>query len=494
MALIWANVAPGAYEQVWGAKVGAGPDWLHLHLTLAHWASDALLAIFFFVAGVEVKRELTIGELAGWRRAALPLFAAGGGMIAPAAVALAVSRGAAAEGGAWAIPVATDIAFALGILALAGAGLPAVRVLLLSMAVIDDLGAIALIALLFTSGLNLVYLVLAVLLCALYWWLHRRRITAPWIMVPLAVAVWICVHGTGVHATVAGIALGLLTPVAPIGGEKESAGSRLEHRLHPLSAGLIVPLFALAAAGIPVGAFGDALTDPLAHGVFFGLLAGQFLGVLGGSWLAVRLGIGTLPSGVGWGDVVPVAMLGGIGYTVSLLVSQLATADAATAEIASTAVLAASCSPPSSRSSCYAAGAASIKRPRPAPPLPENECAPAAPAFPHDDGPGAERAASSAPGRCPALASSTHHRSSKPNVRHRPVTGGVSVGACLGVQPGVAVGPTSPAGGSEVGAAALGERRQGLGVGGAAHQPGETVVLRSRPAGSPRAAARSCRA
>ncbi|NVI90917.1 Na+/H+ antiporter NhaA [Actinomadura sp. BRA 177] len=343
VALIWANVAPGAYEQVWGAKVGAGPDWLHLHLTLAHWASDALLAIFFFVAGVEVKRELTIGELAGWRRAALPLFAAGGGMIAPAAVALAVSRGAAAEGGAWAIPVATDIAFALGILALAGAGLPAgVRVLLLSMAVIDDLGAIALIALLFTSGLNLVYLVLAVLLCALYWWLHRRRITAPWIMVPLAVAVWICVHGTGVHATVAGIALGLLTPVAPIGGEKESAGSRLEHRLHPLSAGLIVPLFALAAAGIPVGAFGDALTDPLAHGVFFGLLAGKFLGVLGGSWLAVRLGIGTLPSGVGWGDVVPVAMLGGIGYTVSLLVSQLATADAATAEIASTAVLAAS--------------------------------------------------------------------------------------------------------------------------------------------------------
>jgi NhaA family Na+:H+ antiporter len=343
VALIWANAAPGAYQQVWGAEAGLGPDWLHLHLTLAHWASDALLAIFFFVAGVEVKRELTVGELSGWRAAALPLFAAGGGMVVPAVIALAVSRGAAAEGGAWAIPVATDIAFALGILALAGAGLPpGVRVLLLSMAVIDDLGAIALIALLFTSGLNLVYLVLAVLLCALYWWLHRRRITAPWIMVPLAVAVWICVHGTGVHATVAGIALGLLTPVAPIGGEKESAGSRLEHRLHPLSAGLVVPLFALAAAGISIGAFGDALTDPLAQGVFFGLLAGKFLGVFGGTWAAVRLGIGTLPTGVGWGDVVPVAMLGAIGYTVSLLVCQLATPDAATAEIASTAVLAAS--------------------------------------------------------------------------------------------------------------------------------------------------------
>ncbi|MEO3826434.1 Na+/H+ antiporter NhaA [Actinomadura sp. B10D3] len=343
VALIWANAAPGAYEQVWGAKVGLGPDWLHLHLTLAHWASDGLLAIFFFVAGVEVKRELTVGELAGWRAAALPLSAAGGGMIVPAAVALAVSRGAATDGGAWAIPVATDIAFALGVLALAGVGLPTgVRVLLLSMAVIDDLGAIALIALLFTSGINLVYLLLAVLLCALYWWLHRRRITAPWVMAPLAVAVWICVHGTGVHATVAGIALGLLTPVAPIGDEKESAGSRLEHRLHPISAGLVVPLFALAAAGISVGAFGDALTDPLAHGVFFGLLAGKFLGVFGGIWLAVRLGFGTLPSGVGWGEVVPVAVLGAIGYTVSLLVSQLATADAATAEIASTAVLAAS--------------------------------------------------------------------------------------------------------------------------------------------------------
>lgn len=343
VALIWANAAPGTYAHVWGAEVGLGPDWLHLHLTLAGWASDALLAIFFFVAGVEVKRELTVGELAGWRAAALPLFAAGGGMLAPAAVALAVSRGAAADSGAWAIPVATDIAFALGVLALAGAGLPAgVRVLLLSMAVIDDLGAIALIALLFTSGVNLVYLVLAVLLCALYWWLHRRRITTPWVMVPLAVAVWICVHGTGVHATVAGIALGLLTPVAPIGDEDESAGSRLEHRLHPLSAGLIVPLFALAAAGISLGAIGDALTDPLAHGVFFGLLAGKFLGIFGGTWLAVRLRIGTLPSGVGWGDVVPIAMLGAIGYTVSLLVSQLATPDAATAQIASTAVLAAS--------------------------------------------------------------------------------------------------------------------------------------------------------
>ncbi|GGV36529.1 Na(+)/H(+) antiporter NhaA [Actinomadura cremea] len=343
MALIWANAAPGIYKQVWGAEIGFGPDWLHLHLTLAHWASDGLLAIFFFVAGVEVKRELTVGELAGWRAAALPLFAAGGGMLLPALVALAVSRGAAAEGGAWAIPVATDIAFALGVLALVGSGLPAgVRVLLLSMAVIDDLGAIALIALLFTSGVNLAYLLLAVVLCATYWWLHRRRITTPWVMVPLVLAVWVCVHGTGIHATVAGIALGLLTPVSPIGDERESAGGRLEHRLHPFSAGLIVPLFALAAAGISVGSFDDALTDPLAHGVFFGLLVGKFAGVLGGTWLAVRLGLGTLPTGVSWGDVVPVAVLGGIGYTVSLLVAQLATDDAATAETASTAVLAAS--------------------------------------------------------------------------------------------------------------------------------------------------------
>ncbi|GFJ93214.1 hypothetical protein Prum_068560 [Phytohabitans rumicis] len=214
-ALLWANLAGGSYKALWQTEVAVGPGWLHLDLPLAGWVADGLLAIFFFVAGLEVKRELTVGELAGWRAAALPLAAAAGGMILPAGIALLASRGAAAEGGAWAIPVATDIAFALGVLALAGSALPSgVRVLLLSMAVIDDLGAITLIAVLFTHHLSLAWLAGAAVLCAAYWWAQRHRSPA-WLLVPVAVAVWVCVHASGVHATVAGIALGLLTPYDP---------------------------------------------------------------------------------------------------------------------------------------------------------------------------------------------------------------------------------------------------------------------------------------
>jgi NhaA family Na+:H+ antiporter len=330
VALLWANLAPGAYERIWGLEFG--PDWAHLHLSLSHWVSDGLLAIFFFIAGMEVKRELTVGELAGWRAAALPLLAAAGGMMVPALVALAVSRGQAAEGGAWAIPVATDIAFALGVLALVGSALPSgVRVLLLSMAVIDDLGAIALIALLFTKGFSLLWLLAGFALCGLYWLAQRRRWTPLALMVPLVVAAWICVHASGVHATVTGIILGLLTPVVAREGEEESPAARLEHRLHPVSAGFIVPLFALAAAGIGLGSLGDTLRDPIAQGVFFGR-----------AWLAVRLRLGELPGGIGWADVFPVAVLAGIGYTVSLLVAQLTTDDPDAVVRASTAVLAAS--------------------------------------------------------------------------------------------------------------------------------------------------------
>jgi len=284
-----------------------------------------------------------VGELAGWRAAALPVLAAGGGMLMPALISLGASRGATAEGGAWAIPVATDIAFALGVLALAGSALPSgVRVLLLSMAVIDDLGAIALIAVLFTHGFAVLWFLAGIALCGLYWLAHRRRWTPPAVMVPLVVAAWVCIHASGVHATVTGILLGLLTPVVARPGEEESPAARLEHRLHPVSAGLIVPLFALAAAGIGLGSLGDTVRDPVAQGVFSGLLVGKVIGVFGGAWLAVRLRLGTLPGGIGWADVFPVAVLAGIGYTVSLLVSQLTNDDPDAVARASTAVLAAS--------------------------------------------------------------------------------------------------------------------------------------------------------
>jgi NhaA family Na+:H+ antiporter len=343
VALVWANLAQDSYDAVWDARAAIGPDWLHLDLRLGDWAADGLLAIFFFVAGLEVKRELTVGELAGRREASLPLLAALGGMVVPAFVAIVVSGGAASEDGAWAIPVATDIAFALGVLAIAGARLPSgVRVLLLALAVIDDLLAIALIALLFTAGLELGWLAAALGVAGLYWLAFRHRLDRAWLLWGLAIVVWICMHASGIHATVAGVLLGLLTPVRPRAGEEESAAERLEHRLHPVSAGFAVPVFALAATGIPLAAAADAPGDAIAVGIFCGLLVGKVAGIYGGARLAVRLGLATLPERVRWADVVPVAVLGAIGYTVSLLVARLSLEDVAAQERAAAAVLAAS--------------------------------------------------------------------------------------------------------------------------------------------------------
>ena len=335
VALLWANVAGDSYSTVWSTELALGPEALHLDLSLGAWVVDGLLAVFFFVAGLELKRELAIGELSDRRAAALPLAAAAGGVIGPALIALAVSGGDAAEGGAWAVPVATDIAFALGVLALAGAALPSgVRILLLSMAVIDDLIAITLIAVLFTQDLSLGWLAGGVAAAAVYALCFRGRADRAWLLWALAVATWTCVHASGVHATAAGILLALLTPV--------HRTEHLEHRLHPVSAGVAVPLFALAATGISLAAAGDAVDDRVAIAIFAGLLLGKVAGILGGSWAAVRLRVASLPENVRWADVVPVATLGAIGYTVSLLIARLAFEDPAGAERAAAAVLAAS--------------------------------------------------------------------------------------------------------------------------------------------------------
>jgi Na+:H+ antiporter, NhaA family len=340
IALLWANLAEPAYMAVWSTELAVGPQWLHLDLELSDWASEGLLAIFFFVAGMEVKRELTVGELAERRAAALPVFAAVGGMLVPALVATAVSGGAAASDGAWAIPVATDIAFALGVLAVVGSSLPSgVRVLLLSMAVIDDLLAIILIAVLFTSGLQVVWLAASFVPFAAFAMLLRRGHTPVTMLWVLALAAWVCVHASGVHATVAGIILGLLVPVTQHAGARGSFSERFEHRLHPLSAGFVVPIFALAAAGIPLAAAADAITQPVAIGIVAGLVIGKPVGILAGAWLAERAGVGVLPDEVLWADVVPVAVLGGIGYTVSLLIAGLAFDQTALAETSGAAVL-----------------------------------------------------------------------------------------------------------------------------------------------------------
>ncbi|WP_199429979.1 Na+/H+ antiporter NhaA [Qaidamihabitans albus] len=321
-----------------------GPHLLHLNLSIGDWAKDGLLALFFFVVGLELKRELVVGELSNVKAAALPIVAAIGGMVLPALIALGVGWGEPGIDKAWAIPVATDIAFALGVLALTGSRLPtAARVFLLSLAVVDDLGAIIVIAVLFTAGFDLVAAAVAVLALALYAYLQHKRVRAWWLYVPLAVVVWVAVHSSGIHATVAGVALGLLTRVRQDPGEREAPAVRLEHRLQPWSAAVAVPVFALFAAGIAISAdsLGEVFTSPIPLAVIFGLLAGKVIGILGASALAVRLGIARRPASMGWLDIGALSMLGAVGFTVSLLIADLSL-EGELAELAKTAVLLAS--------------------------------------------------------------------------------------------------------------------------------------------------------
>ncbi len=322
-----------------------GPESLHAHLDVMTWAADGLLAVFFFVVGLEVKRELVIGDLTDRRTAALPVVAAIGGIVLPALVYLVLAMGEPGAGRGWAVPTATDIAFALGVLAVAGSAAPAgLRLFLLSLAVVDDLAAIVLIAVLYTSGLHLLPLLGAVVLIGGYALAQHRRITTPLLYVPLALAVWLLLHDSGVHATVAGVALGLLTRVRPDPDEEHSPAERLEHRLQPWSAGVVVPLFAFTAAGVTLSgdALGVATGDRVALAVFLGLLVGKLAGVLGATWLAVRLRVASLPERVGWWDLTGVAALAGTGFTVSLLLTQLAFADPGRRTSVTLAVLTAS--------------------------------------------------------------------------------------------------------------------------------------------------------
>ncbi len=344
VALVWVNSpASQSYLDLRDARIG--PAALNLDLSLGSWAADGLLAVFFFVAGLELKRELVVGELRSVKAAMLPVFAAVGGMVVPALVAFAVMAGAPGAGQAWAIPVATDIAFALAILAMTASFLPrSIRVFLLSLAVVDDLGAIILIAVLFSSSVSILALLAAGVLLAAYAYLQHRRVRSSWVYVPLAVGVWVAVHDAGIHATVAGVALALLTRVSPDPGEPESPSTRLEHRLQPWSAGLCVPVFALSAAGVTLGAgsLQSVFTDRIALGVIAGLLLGKVAGILGGAWLAVRLRLARLGAELRWAEITAVGVLGGVGFTVSLLLTELAFTDAAEQERIKTAVLIAS--------------------------------------------------------------------------------------------------------------------------------------------------------
>lgn len=328
------------------AGLAVGPAALHLDLTVEAWATDGLLTVFFMVAGLELKRELVIGSLRRIRRAALPIFGAVGGMVVPAFVCLAVAAGTPGTGRIWAVPVATDIAFALAILAITARQLPAsLRVFLLTLAIVDDLGAILLIATVFTAHIALAPLAGAALVIGGYGLLQRARFPSArggWLLyLVLGVAAWALLHASGVHATVAGVALGLVTRVRRDHGEQHTPGEVFEHRLQPLSAGVCVPLFAFFAAGVPLSAsaVGALFTDRLALAVVAGLVLGKSAGVLGAAALAVRLRLARLPGDLAWRDLAAVSVLTGCGFTVSLLIASLAFRGTGREDLVKTAVL-----------------------------------------------------------------------------------------------------------------------------------------------------------
>ncbi|MEU3499069.1 Na+/H+ antiporter NhaA [Kitasatospora cineracea] len=329
-ALVWANVWPHAYEAVLAYTIGPSEP-LHLDLPLEAWAQDGLLTVFFFVAGIELKREFVAGELRTPSAAALPVVAAVCGVLLPA-VLFTVVNVTAPNGhpAGWAIPTATDIAFALGVLAVVGSHLPsALRAFLLTLAVVDDLIAILIIAVFYSSGIEFWALGASLAGLVLFWFLHRRGVHGWWLYVPLAVVIWALMHESGVHATVAGVAMGLLLRCHREEGEEQSPGEHIEHLVRPLSAGLAVPVFALFAAGVPVSAeiLGEVFTQPAPLGIVIGLLVGKSVGIFGGTWLAARYTRATLNPQLTWSDLVALATVAGIGFTVSLLISDLAFPD-----------------------------------------------------------------------------------------------------------------------------------------------------------------------
>ena len=315
VAVVWANLDPSSYSGFRGTELGP--------LDVEHWAADGALAVFFFVAGLELKRELLVGSLRRPADAAVPMVAAFAGVAVPAAVFVVASLGTDNLVG-WAVPAATDIAFALAVLSVVGSALPEqLRAFLLTLAVVDDLIVIVVIAVFYTDTLHPEGLVVALVAFVAYAVLQRLRVRSALVYLPLAAVAWAGVHESGVHATVAGVVLGLLTRVRLDDGEDRSPAERLEHRISPLSSWLVVPLFALTSAGVSLRG-GLDLHAPVVLGVLLALVVGKPLGVLGGAFLTTRFSSAQLAPGVGWRDLTGVALACGVGFTVSLLVSDLA--------------------------------------------------------------------------------------------------------------------------------------------------------------------------
>nr|WP_090343993.1 Na+/H+ antiporter NhaA [Mycolicibacterium malmesburyense] len=335
VALVWANSPWSAsYFALRDLRIGGEPFGMHLELTLGTWAADGLLALFFFVVGLELKREFVAGDLRDPARAALPIAAAVGGMVAPALIFVAVTAhvGDGALRG-WAIPTATDIAFAVAVLAVISTHLPsALRTFLLTLAVVDDLLAVLVIAVFYTEAINWGALVAAMVPLALFALCVQRRIRSWWLLIPLAVATWALMHESGIHATVAGVLLGFMVPVIrtdAAGGPDAGPGlaEHFEHRLRPLSAGVAVPVFAFFAAGVTIGGltgFTEAMNDPITLGIVLGLVVGKPVGIFLTTRVLAAVTRANLDSAIRWVDVIGIAMLAGIGFTVSLLIGDLA--------------------------------------------------------------------------------------------------------------------------------------------------------------------------
>ncbi len=319
-ALVWANLAADSYTDVWTTELDVG----RLHLDLQDWVNDALMAIFFFVVGLEIKRELVVGELQDRRAAALPVLAALGGVVLPALVFVAVLAGGEGSRG-WAIPTATDIAFAVGALALLRDRVSSgAKLLLLAIAIVDDIVAIVIIAVFYAESLTAVWLLASLGGLGAIALLRAAGVARILVYVPIGMFVWFAVHESGVHATIAGVALGLMTPTGEFRGRPVM--ETLEHRLHPFSAFVVVPLFALANAGVDLrdGAIGDAAGTNLAWAIVLGLVIGKIAGISAATFAGLRLGWGTLPEGARRSQIWGLAAMGGIGFTVSLFIAELA--------------------------------------------------------------------------------------------------------------------------------------------------------------------------
>jgi NhaA family Na+:H+ antiporter len=356
IAMVWANVAPGVYVELWETHFTLALGNQELSMTLREWVNDGLMTIFFFVVGLEIKRELVQGELRNPKNAALPVVGAIGGMVMPALLFLLVNAGTDTSGG-WGVPMATDIAMAIGVLALAGRGVvpPSLTVFLLALAIVDDLGAILVIAVAYSSSVQTGWLAAAVAGIGATVLVRVSGIRPIPAYVALGIFVWFALHHAGIHATLAGVVMGLIAPTTPLVtptkvGQAElvdltdpdalrstitrarhsiSVVERLEHALVPWTSFVIVPIFALANAGIRIDAdlLDGIATAPVVGGIVLGLVVGKPVGITLAAWLAVRFKIAQLPHGVRWAQLVSVSMVAGIGFTVAIFVADLAFTD-----------------------------------------------------------------------------------------------------------------------------------------------------------------------